>query len=82
MYAVRGGLNHRLTVHRQAVPTSTHVINSNLISNLPYDPVKDYAPIGTFSRVKLVLVLHPSVPARNLQEYAKIIKTASIKLEN
>ena len=40
----------------------------------PYDPVKDFAPVGAVSYTQLLLVVNPSVPANNLQEliaYAK-----------
>ena len=54
--------------------SNIHVINPNLNPNLPYDPVKDFAPIGTVSRIELVLVVHPSVPANNLQEFIALAK--------
>ena len=54
--------------------SSAHVINPNLIPNLPYDPVKDFAPIGTVSRVEYVLVVHPSVPANTLREFIDLAK--------
>jgi len=54
--------------------SKTLVINPNLIPNLPYDPIKDFAPIGTVSRVEFVLVVHPAVPANNLQELIALAK--------
>lgn len=54
--------------------SNIHVINPNLYPKLPYDPVKDFAPIGTVSRVEIVLVVHPSVPANNLQELIALAK--------
>lgn len=52
----------------------THVSAVALYKNLPYDPVKDFAPITLVSRGVTVLVLHPSIPVNNVQEliaYAK-----------
>jgi len=46
----------------------THGINSAIYRNLPYDPVKDFAPVGLIANVTNLLVLHPSVPANNLAE--------------
>jgi tripartite-type tricarboxylate transporter receptor subunit TctC len=45
-----------------------------LYKDLPYDPVKDFAPITLVSRGVTVLVVHPSIPVNNVQEliaYAK-----------
>ena len=52
----------------------THVSSVSLYKDLPYDPVKDFAPITMVSRGVTVLVVHPSVPVNNVQEliaYAK-----------
>ncbi|MCA1246566.1 tripartite tricarboxylate transporter substrate binding protein [Massilia sp. MS-15] len=44
------------------------VINPSLYRNMSFDPLKDLAPVTNLLRVPLVLVAHPSVPARNLKE--------------
>lgn len=52
----------------------TTVINPSLYKKLPYDTFKDLAPITTAIVSPLVLVVHPDVPAKNVQElivYAK-----------
>jgi tripartite-type tricarboxylate transporter receptor subunit TctC len=46
-----------------------HAINALLIPNLPYDSVKDFAPVATVSTSDYVLVLHPSVPVDNLKTF-------------
>lgn len=46
-----------------------HAINALLIPNLPYDSVKDFAPVATVSTSDYVLVLHPSVPADHLKAF-------------
>jgi len=54
--------------------TGTLAINPTLYPNVGYDPRKDFAPIGLIGTSALVLVVHPSIPARNLKEliaYAK-----------
>jgi tripartite-type tricarboxylate transporter receptor subunit TctC len=48
--------------------------NPVLQSNIPYDSLKDFEPIGLFARFHLVLVVHPGVPAASVRElvaYAK-----------
>ena len=49
-------------------------VNPNLYPNLTYDPFGDFAPISVLTRVSLVLVANPKVPANNVREliaYAK-----------
>jgi tripartite-type tricarboxylate transporter receptor subunit TctC len=53
---------------------STHVINALLVPNLPYDSVKDFVPVATLYRSEFLLLVHPSVPARNLQELIALAK--------
>ena len=47
---------------------STHAINPTLYAKLPYDPVRDFAPVTLITSVPNVLVVHPSVPASNVKE--------------
>jgi tripartite-type tricarboxylate transporter receptor subunit TctC len=52
----------------------THAINPSLYAKMPYDHVKDFAPVILVASVPNVLVVHPSVPANTVQEliaYAK-----------
>lgn len=44
------------------------VINPSLYKKMTFDPLKDLTPITNLLRVPLVLVAHPSVPAKNLKE--------------
>lgn len=48
--------------------SSAHVINHFLLPNLPYDAVKDFAPVATTSSGPYLLVVHPSVPVHTLRE--------------
>jgi tripartite-type tricarboxylate transporter receptor subunit TctC len=48
--------------------------NPSLFAKLPYDTLKDLAPITLISKVPLVLVVHPSVPARNAAEFVALAK--------
>jgi len=47
----------------------SHAINPNLHRKLPYDPVRDFAPVELLAQAPLVLVVHPSVPARDIAEF-------------
>lgn len=44
------------------------VINPSIYKGMSFDPLKDLAPVSNLLRVPLVLVTHPSVPAKNLKE--------------
>ncbi len=44
------------------------VINPSLYKKMSFDPLKELAPVTNLLRVPLVLVAHPSVPAKNLKE--------------
>lgn len=53
---------------------STHGANPGLVAKLPYDPVKDFVPIGMVATFSSFLVVHPSVPARTPAELMALIK--------
>jgi tripartite-type tricarboxylate transporter receptor subunit TctC len=52
----------------------THAVNVTLFSKLPYDPVKDFAPIALALEAEGVLVVHPSVPAQSVAELIVIAR--------
>jgi tripartite-type tricarboxylate transporter receptor subunit TctC len=52
----------------------SHALNVSLYKKLPYDPVNDFAPIGLVAKAPNVLVVHPSVPARSVQELIALAK--------
>jgi tripartite-type tricarboxylate transporter receptor subunit TctC len=52
---------------------ATHGINPAL-SKVPYDPVKDFAPIGMIAEAQEVLVVHPSVKANTVAELIALAK--------
>ena len=47
---------------------TTHASNSALFKTLPYDPVKDFEPVAVLGTVPLAVVVHPSIPAKNMAE--------------
>ncbi len=46
----------------------------SLMPNLPYDVQRDFAAVATISKARNILVVHPSVPASNLQEFIAMVK--------
>ena len=57
-----------------------HVINPSMIKKLSYDTVKDFAAISMVADVPSVLVVHPSVEAKNLKELIALAKASPGKL--
>ena len=55
-------------------------INPAVNKNLPYDPVKDFAPLSLCVTTPLFLVVHPSVPAKNVKELIALAKRQPGKL--
>lgn len=51
------------------------VINPSLYSKLPYDPLKDLAPIALLGLVPLVIVAHPSLPASSIPQLVALAKS-------
>ena len=52
----------------------THAVNVSLFSKLPYDPVKDFAPVALVVEADGLLVLHPSVPAKTVKELVALAR--------
>ncbi len=52
----------------------THSINPTLYRNVPYDAARDFVPVHPIAAMPLVLVVHPSQPARSLAEFVALAK--------
>lgn len=53
---------------------SSHAVNPNVYERSPYDPVKDFAPISNLADVPNVLVVNPDLPAKNMEQFIKLLK--------
>jgi tripartite-type tricarboxylate transporter receptor subunit TctC len=56
-------------------PGSTLTIHPSLYPKLGFDPLKDFAPITILAGVPNLLVVHPSLPARNVKELIALAKS-------
>ena len=54
---------------------TSHAINASLYNRLPYDSVKDFTMIGSVASTPLMLVVHPSSPAKNVKELMAFLKS-------
>jgi tripartite-type tricarboxylate transporter receptor subunit TctC len=53
---------------------STHAINPGLYKKMPYDPVRDFAPLGRVGVTPTLLGVHPSVPATDIKSLVALVK--------
>ena len=54
--------------------TAQLAVNPSLFPKLPYDPLKDFAPITLLGDQPYLLVVHPSVPAKSVKEFVALAR--------
>ncbi len=54
--------------------STAHSINATLYPKLAYDPLKDFSPISIMADTAQVLVVHPSVPVKDVRELITLLK--------
>jgi len=54
--------------------TAQYAVNPSLYPKLPYDPVRDYAPISLLANAPYLLVVHPTLPAKSVAELVALVK--------
>jgi len=57
-----------------------NAINPSVYTKLPYDPIKDFSPVTLTTLVPQLLVVHPSLPAKSVQELVALAKTRPTQL--
>ena len=60
---------------------ATHAINPALYTKMPYDPVKDFAPVSLLVNVPNVVVVHPSLNVKTVGELIALLKANPGKYE-
>ena len=60
--------------------TSTHSINPLLYKDVPYDAVRDFAPVALLDTRPYVLVVNPTVPAKSVKELVALAQSKPGKL--
>ena len=61
--------------------SNPNAISASLYSRLTHDPVEDFAPISLLASEQAVLLVHPSVPARNVQEFIAYVRERPGKVD-
>src|SRR5262245_37802125 len=54
--------------------SAAHVINPAMIKKLPYDSIKDFAPISVVADVPTAFAVHPALPVKNVKEFVALAK--------
>jgi tripartite-type tricarboxylate transporter receptor subunit TctC len=54
---------------------TTHGVGPHLYAKLPYDPVKDFAPVSGLALLPLIMAVNAELPARNVNELVRFSKT-------
>jgi tripartite-type tricarboxylate transporter receptor subunit TctC len=57
-----------------ALASNNHVINPSVYKSIPFDSLRDIAPVSIIGSTPLVLVAHPSLAARNVRELIALAK--------
>ncbi|WP_114970309.1 Bug family tripartite tricarboxylate transporter substrate binding protein [Rhodoferax ferrireducens] len=59
---------------------TTHAANEHLYKKLPYDPVKDFAPVTALGKGGQIMVVNPSLPVKTVSEFIALAKKEPGKL--
>ncbi len=60
--------------HTLLLTTSAYVVNPSLMAQVPYNPERDFAPITVAAVSPNLLVVHPSLPVRSVQELIAYVR--------
>src|SRR3954471_17706450 len=55
--------------------SNTHTVNESLVPDKPFQLMRDFVPVAPVNYSDLVMVVHPSVPAKNLAEFIALAKS-------
>ena len=58
---------------------STHAINPGLYKKMPYDPIRDFTPVGQVGVTPTLLGVHPSLPVTDVKSLVNLLKANSGK---
>ena len=55
--------------------SNTHTTNESLVDNKPFQLMRDFVPVAPINYSDLIMVVHPSVPAKDLKEFIALAKS-------
>ena len=62
------------------VISSSFTINASSYAKLPFDPVRDFTPVGSLAASDIIFVVNPTVPVKNVKEFVALAKSQPGKL--
>jgi tripartite-type tricarboxylate transporter receptor subunit TctC len=62
------------------IMSNTHTTNESLLPNKPFQLMRDFVPVATINYSDLLMVVHPSVPAKTVKEFIELAKKDPGKL--
>jgi tripartite-type tricarboxylate transporter receptor subunit TctC len=62
------------------VVSSSFVINPSTQARLPFDPLRDFAPVSPIATTAIIFVVNPTVPAKSVREFVALAKSRPGKL--
>lgn len=62
------------------VVSSSFAINASTYAKLPFDPLRDFAPVSPMATSDIIFVINPTVPAKNVREFVVLAKSRPGKL--
>ena len=60
--------------------SSSFTINASTYAKLPFDPLRDFAPVSSIATSDIIFVVNPTVPARSVKEFVALAKSRPGKL--
>jgi tripartite-type tricarboxylate transporter receptor subunit TctC len=60
--------------HTIGIVSGTHTVNPSIRRNMPYDAIKDFAPVTLATSQPYLLVAHPSLPVKNVKELVALAR--------
>ena len=66
--------------YSMVVISSSFSINSSSYAKLPFDPIRDFTPVGSLATSDIIFVVNPTVPAKSVKEFVALAKANPGKL--
>ena len=66
--------------YTMAVISSSFSINSSTYAKLPFDPIRDFSPVGSLATSDIIFIVNPTVPVRSVKEFIALAKANPGKL--
>jgi tripartite-type tricarboxylate transporter receptor subunit TctC len=66
--------------YTMVIISSSFTINASTYAKLPFDPMRDFAPVGSLANSDIIFVVNPTVPVKSVKEFVALAKANPGKL--